>query len=76
MLQNLVSGVDPGQFKGAWTSLLQQADHMIHDGLMEVLAGERAEDALSYVLAHELAHHESPVFAFCQEGICHDRLGG
>ena len=26
---------------------------------MEVLAGERAEDALSYVLAHELAHHES-----------------
>ena len=30
----------------------------IHDGLMEVLSGERAEDALSYVLAHELAHHE------------------
>lgn len=30
----------------------------VHEGLMEVLAGERAEDALSYVLAHELAHHE------------------
>lgn len=30
----------------------------IHDGLMEVLSGERVEDAMSYVLAHELAHHE------------------
>ena len=30
----------------------------IHEGLTEVLAGERSEDALSYVLAHELAHHE------------------
>jgi hypothetical protein len=30
----------------------------VHQGLMEVLSGERIEDALSYVLAHEFAHHE------------------
>ena len=30
----------------------------IHQGLEEVLSGEGIEDALSYVLAHEFAHHE------------------
>ena len=66
MLQNLVSGVDSNDpldlelssSKARGPAYYSKRTIYVHDGLMEVLAGERAEDALSYVLAHELAHHE------------------
>lgn len=66
ILRNLVFGMDSEnllevQFSSSKTrgpAYYSKRTIYIHDGLMEVLAGERVEDALSYVLAHELAHHE------------------
>lgn len=66
ILRNLVLGMDSEDLlelkfsssKARGPASYSKRTIYVHDGLMEVLSGERAVDALSYVLAHELAHHE------------------